>query len=472
MPIDPRISLGVKPVEIANPLSQYSQLAQIQNYQQANQLNALKMQEAQRALNTQNALNQAYQSAYDPTTQSVDQNRLLGTLAQQGYGAQIPGVQKGLLEAQEAKTKLRKANMDVIKAKMEQIKPLYQQALNSANPGAAMLEIHSGVHGDPVLGPWLESMGVTADRGEQDIMAAITQGPEAVRSKLMQSIASVEQLLPQLVSIDTGGGTQLGTRSQLTGAYTAGTAVPKTPLPADVMADKVKLAQAGASNVTVSTDKAYGGEVAKGGAEEDLALFNTAQTAPRDVGKIDETLDVLRNQDINTGIGAELFNALDKARGQFLADKEAGKRVTSTEYLDSLLGSDVFPLIQSLGIGARGMDTPAEREFLRKVMTGTISLNKETLIKMAERRRKAIENEVGRFNDLVDKGALDDFFKARKRPKGKVNLPEAPKATSTPTDAQAGTLGMPKNVSEEDKLNWPFYDDKTRQMFIDSYKEQ
>jgi acyl-CoA reductase-like NAD-dependent aldehyde dehydrogenase len=93
-----------------------------------------------------------------------------------------------------------------------------------------------------------------------------------------------------------------------------------------------------------------------------MTQVKRAQSLPQDFTKIDETLNILRNTDINTGLGAALFTVLDKARAQVAADKKAGKRAVNTEYLDALLGSDVFPQIQALGIGARGLDTPAERD--------------------------------------------------------------------------------------------------------------
>jgi hypothetical protein len=109
---------------------------------------------------------------------------------------------------------------------------------------------------------------------------------------------------------------------------------------------------------------------------------------------------------------------------KFAADKKAGRRVEDTQYLDALLGSEVFPLIQQLGIGARGMDTPAEREFLRKVMTGTINLDKNTLIRMAELRRRALVDNATRYNSRVDSGELDAMFAATHRSKQKINIPK------------------------------------------------
>jgi hypothetical protein len=121
-----------------------------------------------------------------------------------------------------------------------------------------------------------------------------------------------------------------------------------------------------------------------------------------------------------------LFTVLDKARAQVTADKKAGKRAVNTEYLDSLLGSAVFPQIQALGIGARGLDTPAERDFLRKVLTGSISLTKDTLIKMTELRRKGLENEAALFNKRVEKGEFKNFEEAARRKVEAVTVPPLP----------------------------------------------
>ena len=191
------------------------------------------------------------------------------------------------------------------------------------------------------------------------------------------------------------------------------------------------------TTVNVSTDKAYGGVVAAGAAKQDLEQINRAQTIPQDFAKIDETLNILKKTDINTGLGADLFTVLDKARAQVTADKKAGTRAVNTEYLDSLLGSAVFPQIQALGIGARGMDTPAEREFLRKVMTGSIGLTKDTLIKMTELRRKGLENESTLFNKRVEKGEFKPYEEAARRKVEAVTVPplptSAPKGTVRPT---------------------------------------
>jgi hypothetical protein len=171
---------------------------------------------------------------------------------------------------------------------------------------------------------------------------------------------------------------------------------------------------------------AYRNIVTTAAANDDMTQVKRAQSLPQDFTKIDETLNILRNTDINTGLGAALFTVLDKARSQVAADKKAGKRAVNTEYLDALLGSDVFPQIQALGIGARGLDTPAERDYLRKVLTGSIGLTKDTLIKMTELRRKGLENEAARFNKRVEKGEFKLFGEAARRKVEAVTVPPLP----------------------------------------------
>jgi hypothetical protein len=88
-----------------------------------------------------------------------------------------------------------------------------------------------------------------------------------------------------------------------------------------------------------------------------------------------------------------------------------------------MLGSQVFTMLPALGLGARGMDTPAEREFMVAVLTGSIALNKDTLLKMADIRRNLEIRAIEKYNDLVESGEFDAFFESRKRKKRTVEIP-------------------------------------------------
>jgi RNA polymerase-binding transcription factor DksA len=126
MPINPNISLAVKGIELQDPLAQYGKIAAIQGAQQQNQLAQLQMQNFQREQESTNALNRAYAEAYNPQTGEVDVNKLRGSLSTGGFGSKLPGIEKGLLELGEAKTKQQKAQSD-----LDLIKSAYMNDLNN-----------------------------------------------------------------------------------------------------------------------------------------------------------------------------------------------------------------------------------------------------------------------------------------------------------------------------------------------------
>ena len=124
-------------------------------------------------------------------------------------------------------------------------------------------------------------------------------------------------------------------------------------------------------------------------------------------------------------MGSDVLKNVERAKFLFTQSKAQGKTISDTELLDTMLGSDVFPMIQALGIGSRGMDTPAEREFLRSVMTGTTAMNKETLVKMTEIRRDIAKRAIDKYNKRVEGGELDQYFRFSGMPKQKIVAPEA-----------------------------------------------
>ena len=172
-----------------------------------------------------------------------------------------------------------------------------------------------------------------------------------------------------------------------------------------------------------------GTEVAK----KDVALVTNVETAAKNLPKINQALDILQKGDPTTGIGAELILNVNRVRSQFLKDKKAGKSVTDTQLLDAFLGSDVFPMIDALGIGARGLDTPAEREFLRNVFTGTIQMDKNTLIKLTELRKNIAERAVKDYNDKLGSGYFTKYEEALGRKLQPVQLQTGGTTTSKGT---------------------------------------
>jgi hypothetical protein len=195
-----------------------------------------------------------------------------------------------------------------------------------------------------------------------------------------------------------------------------------------------KLTQVGQSPAVVfnaplmTSETEYAKGIGKTAAEKDTKQFEAAESAVNNLTKINTTLNELQTSDAVTGLGADVIKNVERTKALFLADKKAGKKVTDTEYLDALLGSDVFPMISALGIGARGLDTPAEREYLRQVFTGTITMNKDTLIKLTQIRKNIEEKAINKYNERVDKGEYNRFFKMQGREPVKFEIPTMPAA--------------------------------------------
>jgi hypothetical protein len=176
-----------------------------------------------------------------------------------------------------------------------------------------------------------------------------------------------------------------------------------------------KAAQTG-TNVQVNTgdmqtagEKSKGTVLGKGVGEDLLKTRLAAQTANENLPKMYTALNILKTQPITTGLGYQFYDIINQLRSQYLSDKEAGVEVTNSQYLDSLVGGDVFNAIADLGIGARGIDTPAEKDFLLEVVTGKRSLSENALIAITEMRIENTEKSVKRFNDYLSKGDYKDL---------------------------------------------------------------
>jgi len=164
--------------------------------------------------------------------------------------------------------------------------------------------------------------------------------------------------------------------------------------------------------------------VGKAAGDRDVGIATSATAAAGNLPKLYETLDQLKTSDAITGFGAGVIKNIEAFRAKFANDIKAGKRVADTEILDAMLGSDVFPMIRSLGVGAKGMDTPAEREFLRSVMTGTINMDKAALIKLTDIRKNIEERAIKRYNEAVDSGQLNRFFETQGVKPEKIEAPK------------------------------------------------
>lgn len=116
MALDPSIALGVKPIELQNPLAQYAQVSQIQGAQNQNALAQYQLAAAKRADELTNATNELYAKHYNPVTGTVNQNALYQDLAAKGFGGQIPVMQAKLTDVEHKAATTSKAKVDAAEA--------------------------------------------------------------------------------------------------------------------------------------------------------------------------------------------------------------------------------------------------------------------------------------------------------------------------------------------------------------------
>jgi hypothetical protein len=405
MAINPNISLAVRGLELQDPLAQYGRVAAIQGAQQQNQLAQLQMQQVQREQESTNALNRAYAEAYNPQTGEIDVNRLRGSLSTGGFGSKLPGVEKGLLEMQTAKTAQQKGESDLLDSKLKQSRG-FLDTLDPNNPASAeaYVQWHRANHADPVIGKALTARGITVDQSMQRIQQ-LMQTPGGLARLINESKLGTEKFMemnkPTTQVIDQSGQRQVIQIPGLGGTPTTVGTYADVPLPAAVEAQKSRIGKASASQqvVNVSTEKKYGERFGGLIADQDAAKLSAAEAAPQAAATADRVMDLISSGKVITGTGANARLQLAKALN--LAGGTDSEKIRNTEVLVSSLAETTLGAIKSSNLGAGQGFTNADRDFLEKAKAGQLSYDAKSLTELARLSRLAAEKSADSWNTRV-----------------------------------------------------------------------
>ena len=415
MPINSNIALGVQPIQVADPMARYSQFANIQNAQNQNALAQYQLTTAQREQESVNALNEAYAKAYDVRTGKIDRNLLRETLARGGFGSKLPGIEKTLTEAdkeaallQEVQgkvaaqpTALAKQQTELLDAKLKQSRA-FLDTLDPADPNAPAryLQWHEANHADPIIGPALKAQGITAEKSRAQIEAALARGPQAFADLINGSKLGTEKFMelnkPTTTTVDQGGQRQVLQTPGLGGKPVSVGTYADVPLPPLVEAQKSRIAKSGASNITMTTEKAYGSQLAGKVADADIAKLTTAEKAPEMAANADRVLDLLKQGNVFTGSAADI--KLNIARGLNILGASNDEKIANTESLVSGLAKNTLGAVKSSGLGTGQGFTDKDLSFLQDAEGGRITLNAQTLERLARLSRKAAEGSAEAWN--------------------------------------------------------------------------
>ena len=122
MAIDPSIALGIRPLQLADPLAQYSQFAQIQNAQNKNALAQYQLGAAQRADEMDRITSEAYKNSLTPEG-GINYNLLAANLSRGGAGKLVPAVL-----AAKAEQEVKSATLSKTRAETEELERKSREA--------------------------------------------------------------------------------------------------------------------------------------------------------------------------------------------------------------------------------------------------------------------------------------------------------------------------------------------------------
>lgn len=403
-----------------DPFAQYGKMQQLQNAGMQNQLAQYQFEAAKRADLQANALNQAYGNAIDPTTGAIDYGKVARSLATGGVGSQIPAVEKARLEQETANLTRQKLAGDVAaqpvklsadKAKLLEDKlKLSRQFLDTLDPSdpnapARYLAWHEANHADPDIGPALAARGVTTAQARAQIDAAIANGPQAFAQMLNQSKLGTEKFIemnkPTTNVVNRGGQSDIIQIPGLGGAPVNIGTYADVPLPAAVEAQKGRIAKAGASNINVSqsTEKKYGEAFGGKIADRDVAMLDVAAKAPDLAANANRVLSILSQDNVFTGSAADI--KLNMARALNLAGAGNDEKIANTEMLVSGLARQTLGAVKSSGLGTGQGFTDKDLQFLQDAEGGRITLNAQTIQRLAELSHSAADKSATAWNKRV-----------------------------------------------------------------------
>ena len=362
--VNPNIAMSYRGIEVPqqNALADYATIQQIQGGRQAQELNALKMQEAQRTAKSQNMLADAYAQATDPATGKIDYNKLTGLVAAGGGGAQIPGIQKSRFDQETASTKLLSDKLSLL-----------PNAYKEADTPEAYLALHQSLHADPVVGPWLKSVGATPEKGLATLQNAVETGKfNDLRMKSMQSVAQLlEGMKPMSVAASSS------VYNPQTGTFTQAPAAPVAPKQTDLQLNYQAAKDQGFVGSIFDYEKKLkeAGRAPVQPVQPRSASITTVED-PNNPGKF---LQVDANQ--YKGGGANAPGVIGKARPSAAAEKVAAQKVQlgkdlgfAITQLDEVT-KDGGLIDQSTGSGA-GRLVDISAGFVGKATPGAIAIGK------------------------------------------------------------------------------------------------
>ena len=198
--IDPNIALGVKPIQIENPMNQYAAMSQIQNAQNQNALAQYQLSSAKRADEKVNFLNQSISKNTNPETGEINYSGVYKDAAQNNFGSLIPELKAKEQETEYKKNQSKKIVSEISKLDFDLGTNIFTQAkeelkqIDPRNPDAPaqFLAWRERQYANPALADYFKNTGLTKEATEAQVRQAI-QTPQGLADAITKSMTTADQ---------------------------------------------------------------------------------------------------------------------------------------------------------------------------------------------------------------------------------------------------------------------------------------
>jgi len=151
-----------------------------------------------------------------------------------------------------------------------------------------------------------------------------------------------------------------------------------------------------ATNVTVTTEKTYGGKLADKLADRDDAKLGAAEKAPQLAESANRIISLVSQGNLFTGPIAGI--KLNIARALNVAGASNEEKISNTESLIAATGQSTLDAIKSAGLGTGQGFTDKDLKFLQQIAGGTFELTTQTLTRLATLQHQAAVRSVEAWN--------------------------------------------------------------------------
>ena len=153
------------------------------------------------------------------------------------------------------------------------------------------------------------------------------------------------------------------------------------------------------TNVMVNTENTYGGTLAKGAADSDLALRNAAIAAPEITTKVARNKKILESGNFFSGKGANVQQDMAMyADAIGLGGKDTATKAANTQSLIQGSAETTLNSIKASGLGSGQGFTDKDREFLQDAKSFRITMTKENIKRVLDLEERAAIESAKKWN--------------------------------------------------------------------------